>query len=169
MNKLLLKDIMTRNKTNSSRIQIYHNRQFPLNDIVDVLYPLFHDDYVYDDFIKMITTANHIFCAYDQFQRRCVGCALINNAGEKGGLYIMLFGVRQSNQSHGVGTQLLKTIIRWARQTGHTFIYLHVHVENFKAIGLYEKVGFRKQEYLSDFYWLTSKQNPHAFRMILSL
>jgi len=169
MNKLLLNDIMIRNKVNSSRIQVYHHRPFPISNIVDVLYPLFHDDYVYDDFIKMINTADHIFCAYDQFEHRCVGCALINNASKKGGLYVMLFGVRQSNQHHGVGTLLLKAIIRWAHQTGHTFIYLHVHVDNFKAIGLYEKVGFRKNEYLTDFYWLTSKQNPHAFRMVLLL
>jgi ribosomal protein S18 acetylase RimI-like enzyme len=117
----------------------------------------------------MITTVNHIFCAYDQIQRRCVGCALLNNSGKNVGLYLMLFGVRQSNQQHGVGTQLLKTIIQWARRTQHTYIYLHVHVENFKAIGLYEKVGFRRDEYIPDYYVQTSKQNPGAFRMVLFL
>jgi ribosomal protein S18 acetylase RimI-like enzyme len=157
-----------RNNNNSSNIQVYHNLQFPLNDIVDVLYPLFASFYTYKEFLKMINTTNHIFCAYDQRQGQSVACALVNNAGTKGGLYIVLFGVRQSNQSHGTGTHLLKTIIRWAYQTGHTFIYLHVHVENYKAIGLYEKVGFRKHEYLANYYSPLPKHPPHAFRMILS-
>jgi ribosomal protein S18 acetylase RimI-like enzyme len=169
MNKLLLKDIMRRNKINSPHIHIYYNRQFPLEDIVDVFYPLFHADYPYDELIDMISSTNHVFCAYDHIQRRCVACALLNNAGSKGGLYIMLFGVRQSSQHHGIGTKLLKTIIHWAHRTGHTFIYLHVHAENFKAIGLYEKVGFRRHEYLPDFYQNTSKKNPAAFRMVLLL
>jgi len=166
---MLLSKSTMKNQVNSSNIQVYHNRQFPLEDIVDVLYPLFGQYYRYDEFIKMITTSNHIFCAYDRIQQRCVGCALVNNVGRTGGLYLMLFGVRQSNQHHGVGTLLLKSVIRWARYTRHTFIYLHVNVDNYKAIGLYEKVGFRMQQYLSGYYNQSPKLNPDAYRMVLSL
>jgi ribosomal-protein-alanine N-acetyltransferase len=81
----------------------------------------------------------------------------------------MLFGVRESNQRHGTGTYLLETIIQWARQRGYRFIHLHVHINNYKAIGLYEKVGFRKHEYLPNFYGNIPKYPPHAFRMILTL
>jgi ribosomal protein S18 acetylase RimI-like enzyme len=167
MNIMLSRDV-TRRRTPFSNIQVYYNRQFPLEDILDVLYPLFHIYYPYKDFVHMIYTSNHIFCAYDKIQRRSIACALVNNAGSKGGLYLMLFGVRQSSQHHGVGTHLLASIIQWARQTNHTFIYLHVNVDNVKAIGLYKKVGFRKHEYLPNYYGGTPKENPDGIRMILS-
>ena len=158
-----------RQRTQSSNVQIYHNRPFPLRDIVDILYPLFTTSYQYDELIRMITTVNHIFCSYDHIQRRCIACALVNEVGTKGGLYIMLFGVRQSSQHHGVGTKLLKGIIEWARQRKYTYIYLHVNVDNYKAIGLYRKVGFRQHEYLPDYYRDSPKESPAGYRMILSL
>ncbi|CAF2496154.1 unnamed protein product [Rotaria sp. Silwood2] len=165
MNKLWSRPT-TKTKKNSSAIHVYHNRQFPLKDIVDVLYPLFGNDYPYNDLLYLIDTAHHIFCAYDETKHLCVGCALIKSV-KTGGLYLSLFGVRQSSQHRGVGTQLLKKIIRWAYRTGHSFIYLHVHVINYKAIGLYEKVGFRTDDYLPGFYSASSKPKPDAFQMVL--
>lgn len=165
MNRLLLRRPKQRDRNNYSDIQVYHNIQFPLDDILDVLYPLFSPYYPYDEFINMIYTVNHIFCAYNVRQRQCVGCALVND--KDGGLYVMLFGVRQSSQGHGTGTQLLQAIIRWARRSGYPYIQLDVHVENYKAIGLYEKVGFRKSKFEPFYYAFTSKRPPHAYRMIL--
>jgi ribosomal protein S18 acetylase RimI-like enzyme len=158
-----------RDKNNSSNIEVYHNIQFPLDDILDVFYPLFGSYYLYDDFIYMIYSVNNIFCAYDKRQNRCIACALVNNADTPGGLYIMLFGVRQSDQGRGAGTYLLSKIIQWARQRGYSFIQLDVHIENHKAIGLYEKVGFVKYKYIPNYYGNLPKYPPHAFRMILSL
>jgi ribosomal-protein-alanine N-acetyltransferase len=117
----------------------------------------------------MISTINHIFCVYDKSQGQYIACALINNDGTQGGLYLMLFGVQQSNQKRGTGTYLLESIIQWARQRGYRYIYLHVHIENYKAIGLYEKVGFHKQVYIPNFYSNQPKYPPHAIRMILFL
>ncbi|CAF1352827.1 unnamed protein product [Rotaria sordida] len=154
-------------KKNSSSIQIYHHRLFPWEDLIDVLYPLFYADYQYEDLIALINAANHIFCAYDE-NEGCVGCALLKDSSIRG-LYVSLFGVRQSSQHRGVGTQLLEKIIRWARRTYYRFISLHVHVLNHKAIGLYEKVGFRKEDYLTNFYYQSSKPKPDAFQMILYL
>jgi ribosomal protein S18 acetylase RimI-like enzyme len=158
-------------KKDSSDIEVYYNKfiQIPFNDIFGVLHPIFGQYYGNNDFIYMLSTAQHIFCAYDKRQGQCIACALINNDSTQGGLYIMLFGVRKSNQSHGTGTYLLETIIQWARQTGYRYIHLHVHVDNYKAIGLYEKVGFRKYQYLPNFYGNIQKDPPHAIQMILSL
>ncbi|CAF1093843.1 unnamed protein product [Rotaria sp. Silwood1] len=119
--------------------------------------------------ISTIYTVHHIFCAYDVQQARCIACALVNNVRNNSGLYIMLFGVQKSNQGHGIGTQLLAAIIQWARQTGYTFIYLHVHIENYKAMALYEKAGFRKTQYVPNYYGHLPKNPPHAFRMDLLL
>jgi ribosomal protein S18 acetylase RimI-like enzyme len=168
MYKLLLgKD--KEDKKDFSNIEVRYNTQFPLDDILSVLHPLFGQYYPFDDFVYMIYTINHIFGVYDKNQGQCIACALINNDGIQGGLYIMLFGVQQSNQRHGTGTYLLEKIIQWARQTGYRYIYLHVHVDNSKAIGLYEKVGFYKQTYLPNFYGNLPKYPPHAIQMILSL
>ncbi|CAF2126795.1 unnamed protein product [Rotaria magnacalcarata] len=152
-----------------STIQIYHNIEFPLNDIIDIFYPIFGQYYRYEDLVNMIYSVPHIFCAYDIRQGQCVGCALVDNVSNSGGVYLMLFGVHESYQGHGVGTQLLKNIIRWAYRIGHTFIHLHVHVLNHKAMGLYEKVGFKKYEYLPNYYGNLPKRPPHAFRMVLPL
>lgn len=150
-------------------IQVFYNHPFPIQEIIDIFHSLFGNDYRYEDLVQMIRSANHIFCSYDYTSRRCIACALVNNAGGKGVLYINLFGVRQSNQHHGVGTQLLKAVIRWARRNGYSFVYLHVNADNYKAIGLYEKVGFYKHEYLPNYYKNASKKNPAGFRMILTL
>ena len=158
---------LTPRRTPSSNVHVFYNSPYSAQVALDIFYPLFGSDYRYEDLFQMVTTANHIFCAYDYTTRRYVACALVNNAGEKGGLYINLFGVRQSSQHHGVGTQLLKEILRWARYTRHTFVYLHVNASNKKAIGLYEKVGFKKQEYLPNYYQNSPKENPAGYRMVL--
>ncbi|CAF2458160.1 unnamed protein product [Rotaria sp. Silwood2] len=119
--------------------------------------------------ISTIYTVHHIFCAYDGKEGRCIACALVNNVSNNSGLYIMLFGVQNLNQGRGIGTRLLENIIQWARQTGYRFICLHVHVENYQAMGLYEKVGFRKTEYIPNYYGHLPKNPPHAFRMDLPL
>ena len=170
MFRVFANDLMSHRTSHSSNnIQVFHNHPFPLRDLMDIFYPLFASDYSYEDIIHMITTTNHVFCSYNQTIRRCIACALVNNAGTKGGLYIVLFGVRSSSQSHGVGTQLLKTIIQWARRRRYTFIYLHVNADNYKAMGLYEKVGFRRHEYLPNYYQNAAKENPAGYRMILTL
>jgi len=157
------------NALDSKQIQIFYNIQFPLKDILDILYPIFGQYYPFDDFLFMIYTIKHIFCAYDPSTKQPIACALLNNDSSSGGLYVMLFGVRESNQRHGIGTQLLQTIVQWARQRGFSYIQLHVNIENQKAMGLYEKVGFQKMQYVQNFYKNIPKSPPHAFRMILSL
>lgn len=152
-----------------SSLEFYHNAPFPLEEVIDVLYPSFGPQYPYNDFLRMIYDAHHIFCAFDERENRPIACGLVNEVNDKGGLYVMLFGVRPSSQGRGAGTFLLKRILDWSSQRGYTYIYLHVHIENHAAIGLYEKVGFRKQELIWNFYSATPKANPHGYRMILSL
>ncbi|CAF0764317.1 unnamed protein product [Rotaria sordida] len=161
--------LFTETDKNDSNIQIYHNIKFPLDDIIDVLHPLFGTKYPFQEMIYTIYTVHHIFGAYDRQQGRCIACALINNVSNNSGLYIMLFGVQQSNQGHGIGTHLLEAIIQWAREKGYRFINLHVHIENYKAIGLYEKSGFRKSQYIPNYYAHLQINPPHAFRMDLPL
>jgi ribosomal protein S18 acetylase RimI-like enzyme len=153
--------------TDASTIEIRYNNQVPINDVLEVLYPLFGQYYPYNEFISMIYSINHVLCAYDKTTGQPIACALLNNDKTPGSVYIMLFGVRQSNQRHGTGTYLLEKVIQWARKKGYRFMHLHVHIYNVKAIGLYEKVGFQKYQYLQNFYGKLPKYPPHAYEMIL--
>jgi ribosomal protein S18 acetylase RimI-like enzyme len=47
-------------------------------------------------------------------------------------------------QGHGVGKQLLSASEEIARQQGCSEIHLSVYLDNSKAIGLYERMGWRK-------------------------
>ncbi|CAF5193653.1 unnamed protein product, partial [Rotaria magnacalcarata] len=127
---------------------ISHNLNYPLWQLVDVLLPLFGKYYTYTSLYETIGSANHIWCVYEN--GKCIGCALITDVGSNRGLYIMLFGIRQSAQGRGIGKRLLESIIIWSSRHEYKFIYLHTEYDNEKAIGMYQKAGFRKQFYQPD-------------------
>ena len=124
---------------------ISHHRNYPLWHLEDVLLPLFAKNYTHDDLRETIRSANHVWCAYEY--ERCIGCILMTDVGSNGGLYIILFGVRQSSQGRGIGKNLLENLIQWAREQNYRFIYLHTEFDNRKAIGMYERAGFHQQFY----------------------
>ncbi|CAF3168480.1 unnamed protein product [Rotaria socialis] len=124
---------------------ISYNRNYPLCQLADVLFPLFGKYYTYASLYETIASANHIWCAYEN--GKCIGCALITDVGSNRGLYIMLFGITQSAQGRGIGKRLLESIIIWSSSHKYRFIYLHTEYDNKKAIGMYQKAGFRKQFY----------------------
>ncbi|HTB81352.1 MAG TPA: GNAT family N-acetyltransferase [Opitutaceae bacterium] len=57
---------------------------------------------------------------------------------------IQYLAVDPSCQGHGVGKQLLRASEEIARQQGCVEIHLSVYLDNSKAIGLYEQMGWRK-------------------------
>ena len=122
-----------------------YNLGYPLWHLEDVLLPLFHEHFTYDSLRETILSANHTWCAYRN--GKCLACALMTDVGSQGGLYLLLFGVRRSAQGYGIGKNLLEHLLQWARNTDYKFIYLHTEHENFKAIRMYEKAGFRKEVY----------------------
>jgi ribosomal protein S18 acetylase RimI-like enzyme len=123
--------------------QIYHNLNYSVDDLEDLLFPLFEKNYTNDSLRVTIESANHIWCVYEH--GKCIACALITDIGSHGGLYIILFGVQKSEQGRGIGTRLLESIIEWSRNHRYTFIYLHTEYDNENAIRLYEKAGFQKE------------------------
>jgi len=48
-------------------------------------------------------------------------------------------------QNLGLGSQMMDTILEKARQYGKTKVELEVRIDNFNAIRLYEKAGFRNE------------------------
>ena len=133
-------------------ISVYHNSNFSPNDIESVLKPLFGSYYGTRQLRKLIAGADHTWCVYDRRVNQYVACALVESRSVDNTLYITLFGVAKSSQGQGIGKLLLNQIINWGRKQKYFAITLHTQVDNEKAIGLYEKVGFRKLYYLKDFF-----------------
>jgi ribosomal protein S18 acetylase RimI-like enzyme len=156
-------------------ISIRHNSKFSFDDVESVLGPLFGSYYGTEQLRSIISSVDHIWCVYDKKINQYIACGLIQPHSKKNVLYIKLFGVEKSSQGQGIGTRLLKAIRKWGRKQSYTAIILHTQTNNNQAIGLYEKVGFRKQYLFKDFFrppgLSSSIQTPEqdAFQMILYL
>ncbi|CAF0839839.1 unnamed protein product [Adineta steineri] len=159
----------------SSTISIYHNSIFSLADVESVLEPLFGNYYGKEKLAAIISSVDHIWCVHDRRINQYVACALVQSHNEKDVLYIKLFGVAISSQGQGIGTRLLKAIKKWARQANYFAVILHTQINNDKAIGLYEKLGFEKQYLFKDFFRPREIplslyiHEPDAYQMILYL
>ena len=73
---------------------------------------------------------------------RAVGhCALLPNLRERNGEYIIF--VASPHRKRGLATVLTALTIEKAREMGLEAIWLTVEADNFRAIKLYRKMGFR--------------------------
>lgn len=156
-------------------ISIYYNKNFTLDDVESVLYPLFGGYYGKQRLQEVIESTEHIWCVYDHQSARFIACALLSDRDNQKTLYVKLFGVEKSSQGRGIGTRLLKAIQRWAKKKNYLALMLHTQTNNYAAIHLYEKAGFRKQFYMKNFFrrrahlWLDFTFQPDAYQMICYL
>ena len=60
--------------------------------------------------------------------------------------------VAASHRRQGVGTELLRAAVDWARRSGVRKLELHVFPWNTGAIALYEKFGFEREGYRKGHY-----------------
>lgn len=51
--------------------------------------------------------------------------------------------VAEDAEGRGVGKALLATVEQWSRDAGFRFLSLNVFADNTRAIGVYEKAGYR--------------------------
>ncbi|CAM4908552.1 unnamed protein product [Rotaria socialis] len=156
-------------------IRIYHNGDFPYEHVHSVLGPLFENYYGDQGLRNMFASVDHIWCAYDIFTDHCVGCVLVQSEPDRATLYIKLLGVRRMSQGQGVGARLLDAVLSWAKSRSYIAVLLHTQADNYKAIGLYQKLGFRKQAYLPDFFHSQAplrsllSGEPNAYMMVANL
>ena len=159
----------------TSAISIVYNSHFTHDDVEAILGPLFESYYGRRRLRSIISKVEHTWCLYDRNVRRYIACALLETDIFDGTLYLKLFGVEQASQGQGIGTRLLKAIRKWAKRSGYSAITLHTQIDNYQAIGLYEKVGFRKVAHVKNFYrrfsfsTLIDFNQPDAYQMILYL
>lgn len=53
-------------------------------------------------------------------------------------------GLSKAYRDLGIGTKMLRTLLRQSRDRGLRMLYLHVFATNHRAIHVYEKIGFTK-------------------------
>ncbi len=66
--------------------------------------------------------------------------------------YITSFAVTKENQNKNIGTLLLNKCFSFGREKELSFISLEVRKSNFKAISLYNKLGFEEKGIRRNFY-----------------
>lgn len=65
---------------------------------------------------------------------------------------VLTVGVTPSHRGKGIARQLMALITDWARLQGSTAMMLEVKVDNLEAIGLYEKLGYKKLNLRKDYF-----------------
>lgn len=53
--------------------------------------------------------------------------------------------VNENHRKQGIGQELIKTAMDFAKTQGSTFVQLETAVDNYTAQSLYEAIGFKKQ------------------------
>lgn len=108
---------------------VFENRtRIPL-ELPDVQTEMKNSSYIPE--LALMLSWNEIPCAYGQ---------IIRNASS---YYLVNFGVLPQFQGHGLAHILLDELLERARQLKIEQIMLEVYQDNKKAIGLYEKHGFK--------------------------
>ncbi len=93
--------------------------------------------------------------------RSLLGFCIVHLQPGEGGLqgYVVTLDVHPGGRKQGVATELMLLLQREARAAGATSMFLHVYDRNGPAIRLYERLGYRCEASIADFYG----RGLHAF------
>ena len=72
-----------------------------------------------------------------------IGYAITGRAGRRG--YLQRLAVHPDDGGHGVGTMLVVDGLRWLKRWRVDQVVVNTQLENARALGLYERLGFRRQ------------------------
>ncbi|CAF1174721.1 unnamed protein product [Didymodactylos carnosus] len=151
---------------NTTIVNVYHNTNFAPWQLEEIFLPLFGNAY---SFPVLINMSDHTWCVYIENEMIAAVLATKRLFDNSQALYLILFGVKKSYQGIGIGTKLLDIIIQYTKRDHCNFIFLHTECSNIKAIRLYEKLGFKKESFVPNYYRSISNFRPDAYRMLLTL
>jgi RimJ/RimL family protein N-acetyltransferase len=60
-------------------------------------------------------------------------------------------GIKKSHRAQGLGTKLINAALEHAKKIGLAKVELSVYTTNHPAIRLYEKIGFERSGYITDY------------------
>ncbi|VDQ08931.1 unnamed protein product [Trichobilharzia regenti] len=138
-----------------------HNiKQFRL--INQNVFPVTYTEKFYSDVLK-----NSKMCRLAYFNDIVVGA--VSYRIENVLCYIMTLGCLAPYRGHGVGTLMLKHVIKFCQKHGGIkSIYLHVHVGNEGAVAFYKRFGFEITGEVDDYYRRIQPQTAYVLERCFS-
>jgi len=121
-----------------------------LKKLNSVVFPVSYNDKFYKDILDVGELAKLAF--YNDIVVGAVCCRIdkLDNARR---LYIMTLGCLARYRRYGIGTEMLKHVLKICEDDGKfDSVYLHVQVSNEGAIGFYRKFGFEIIETKTQYY-----------------
>ncbi|KAM3186648.1 hypothetical protein ACTXT7_003901 [Hymenolepis weldensis] len=138
---------------NINQLRVINRTVFPVN----------YTDKFYSDLLK-----NPQLCRLAYFNDIVVGAVCYRFEKAEGSdnfrkCYIMTLGCLAPYRRYGVGSILLKHVLRkCAKDKQVQTVYLHVHVENDDAVKFYEKFGFEITGKVENYYRRLSPQDAYV-------
>lgn len=145
----------------SGQITIRKAQPEDLPGIIEIENLCFPADMAYppDLFFDYMVTRTHLF--YAAFLHHRLAGFVIAGEGESGEAWIVTLDVHPELRRRGVGEKLIRHIEKIFLRAGIERMILQVAVENFPALCMYKKLGFKKSDYLTDYY----REGADAFIM----
>jgi ribosomal-protein-alanine N-acetyltransferase len=102
------------------------------------------------DMRRFLSFATRVAIVAERGGRIAGFCIGFRAPGKRG--HIITLDVRAEERGTGVGRALLEATIARMKRSGASDTTLEVDVENAKAIGFYERLGFERRGNLPDYY-----------------
>jgi len=95
---------------------------------------------IHEDFHKFLSQKKCLMLIKNKKKYISCGMGIINND------YFGIFDVKTNKdyQQKGYATELIKTMLLWAKQNKAKYVYLNVDHSNIPACNLYYKIGFKE-------------------------
>jgi len=139
---------MTRARTELGDVTPHNIKQ--LKRLNQVIFPVTYNDKFYIDVLEVGELAKLAY--FNDIVVGAVCCREDKSDGQKR-LYIMTLGCLAPYRRLGIGSEMLKHVLKICEQDGtYDNVYLHVQVNNESAIAFYDKFDFKIVEKKENYY-----------------
>ena len=142
-------EIIENCKSENSKIEIRKMILEDLENISDILYSDFDNFWSYDIFASELCCENYLYFISVK-NNEILGFAGFKKICDEA--EIMNIVIRKSARGLGIGSLLLEYLLSEAHNIGVNVVHLEVDSNNFIAIRLYEKFGFRRVGFRKGYY-----------------
>ena len=135
-----------------SAVSLREYRETDFDDLVALDRACFEPGIAYSnrDMRRFLSFATRVALVAERDGRVAGFCIGYRAPGKRG--HIITLDVREEDRGTGVGKALLEATIEKMKRSGASETTLEVDVENTKAIGFYERLGFERRGSLADYY-----------------